>query len=201
MSEYLIHFNKNHSHKNGQFIPGDGDGDGQINDRANRGKSSNEWAKKNIYEYRNGTLTPAGSRRYQNEIRSNRQKPKDKRVDESALRDPNKWIRDDLKSMTDIARASKDASTSTSTLLDKIFKSKPNERLDLSKMSDSEIINKINREINEVRYNELFNKPRESKGKKFVKKALEVNSVAAETTIAGLTIATLIVGLYSKFHN
>jgi hypothetical protein len=29
---YLIHFNKNHSPKNGQFTNGDGDGDGQVND-------------------------------------------------------------------------------------------------------------------------------------------------------------------------
>ena len=36
---YLIHYNKNHSTKNGQFISGDGDGDGIINDHSH--KSSN----------------------------------------------------------------------------------------------------------------------------------------------------------------
>lgn len=35
---YLMHFNKNHSSKDGRFVSGDGDGDGQVNDRANRGK-------------------------------------------------------------------------------------------------------------------------------------------------------------------
>ena len=35
---YLIHFNGNHSSKDGRFISGDGDGDGQLNDNANRGK-------------------------------------------------------------------------------------------------------------------------------------------------------------------
>lgn len=35
-TSYLIHFNKNHDPKNGQFTFGDGDGDGQINDRAQR---------------------------------------------------------------------------------------------------------------------------------------------------------------------
>ena len=30
---YLVHFNDNHSSKNGQFIRGDGDGDGQIDER------------------------------------------------------------------------------------------------------------------------------------------------------------------------
>jgi hypothetical protein len=37
--DYLIHFNKNHSSKNGQFISGDGDGDGQVDDRHNGKKN------------------------------------------------------------------------------------------------------------------------------------------------------------------
>jgi hypothetical protein len=41
--DYLCHFNKNHSPKNGQFVSGDGDGDGQVNDRATKfGKVTNE---------------------------------------------------------------------------------------------------------------------------------------------------------------
>lgn len=35
---YIIHYNKNHSSKNGQFVSGDGDGDGIANDHANRRK-------------------------------------------------------------------------------------------------------------------------------------------------------------------
>lgn len=199
MADYLIHFNGRHD-KKGRFTFGDGDGDGQINDRANRKQTSEyEWKKKNIYEYNNGTLTPAGSRRYQEEIRSNRQKSKKNQVDEDALRDPNKWIKDDLKTGVDLARASKDASTATSNLTDKLFKTKPNQRLDLSKMSDNEIRNLINRENLELQYNDMFNKPKENKGKKFVKTALDINSTVAETAIAGLTIATLAVGLYAHF--
>lgn len=34
--DYLVHYNKNHSKANGQFVSGDGDGDGQINDHAQR---------------------------------------------------------------------------------------------------------------------------------------------------------------------
>jgi hypothetical protein len=36
---YLIHFNKNHSSKNGRFVSGDGDGDGVINDHHNQSKN------------------------------------------------------------------------------------------------------------------------------------------------------------------
>lgn len=35
---YLIHYNKNHSKTNGQFVSGDGDGDGVVNDHANQKK-------------------------------------------------------------------------------------------------------------------------------------------------------------------
>lgn len=38
MADYLIHYNKNHSKANGQFVSGDGDGDGQVNDRASQKK-------------------------------------------------------------------------------------------------------------------------------------------------------------------
>ena len=37
-SDYLVHFNKNHSKDNGQFINGDGDGDGIVDDHRNQGK-------------------------------------------------------------------------------------------------------------------------------------------------------------------
>ena len=37
---YLIHYNKNHSKANGQFVSGDGDGDGVVNDHANRSKKT-----------------------------------------------------------------------------------------------------------------------------------------------------------------
>lgn len=40
-SNYLIHFNQNHSSKNGQFTSGDGDGDGIRNDHANARKNTN----------------------------------------------------------------------------------------------------------------------------------------------------------------
>lgn len=50
---YLIHFNKLHSKANGQFISGDGDGDGILNDHLNRMKAKmserrdSRWAKRN----------------------------------------------------------------------------------------------------------------------------------------------------------
>lgn len=44
--DYLVHFNKNHSKANGQFVSGDGDGDGVINDHANQKKQLTPEEKK-----------------------------------------------------------------------------------------------------------------------------------------------------------
>ena len=40
---YLCHYNQNHSKKNGQFVSGDGDGDGITNDHANQNKKKSGW--------------------------------------------------------------------------------------------------------------------------------------------------------------
>lgn len=48
-STYLIHYNKNHSKANGQFVSGDGDGDGIVNDNKNGKNSKNDWKKKPIF--------------------------------------------------------------------------------------------------------------------------------------------------------
>jgi hypothetical protein len=50
MADYLIHYNKNHSKANGQFVSGDGDGDGIVNDNAHRSKTHNaDGRKKGVY--------------------------------------------------------------------------------------------------------------------------------------------------------
>lgn len=43
---YLIHYNKNHSKANGQFVSGDGDGDGVANDHKNQKKELTSAEKK-----------------------------------------------------------------------------------------------------------------------------------------------------------
>jgi hypothetical protein len=50
--DYLVHYNKNHSSKTGQFAPGDGDGDGVSNDHANQRKKGQYSAK--IENYHKG---------------------------------------------------------------------------------------------------------------------------------------------------
>lgn len=55
MASYLVHYNMNHDKRNGQFAPGDGDGDGQLHDRENRGKRNGVYSAK-IENYHPGTM-------------------------------------------------------------------------------------------------------------------------------------------------
>lgn len=218
----LSHYNKNHGYHGWFAPgDGDGDGQTEYQDSKRR-KSDSAAARERLdsyyksfgdsHNYRStkkgpsgsvrsanpyvdskGNLTEAGKKRFEAEKKANRQKSKKNRVeDENDLLDPNKWVKDDLSALRDVARASKDASDESIRLIDKMFKTKPNKRLDLSNMSDKEIRDILNREILERQYNDVFNKAEENKGKEFIKTALEVNSTIASTAIAGLTIAVLI---------
>lgn len=220
-NNYLIHYNKNHD-RFGRFARGDGDGDGKTEyqdslrrktdsqaarDRLdayykNEGKENYTSSKKgpsgsnrsrNPYVDNEGKLTPAGERRWEAEKKANAQKSKKNRVEDvEDLKDPNKWVKDDLNAMKDLAKAHKDVSDESIKLVDQIFKTKPNKRLDLTNMSDQELRQILNREQLERQYNDIFNKSQENKGKEYAKKVLEINSTLAGTAIAGLTIAVLI---------
>lgn len=59
--DYLMHFNKNHSKANGQFVSGDGDGDGVADDHAHRskGKRTDGW-----YDYTRDVVRKEGRKKY-----------------------------------------------------------------------------------------------------------------------------------------
>lgn len=55
---YLIHYNKNHSKANGQFVSGDGDGDGIVNDQHQKKESKVYSAKIKNYKKGNAFRDP-----------------------------------------------------------------------------------------------------------------------------------------------
>ena len=67
---YLAHFNQNHSPKTGQFINGDGDGDGIIDDHRNQrktaygGKSKKDYVTKMQSEYESAGHRKSFSKQY-----------------------------------------------------------------------------------------------------------------------------------------
>lgn len=97
-----------------------------------------------------------------------------------------------------IAKNVKDVSNATYQYADKYGKTKKRARADLSKLSDQELRDILNRENMERQYDQYFNTPTEKKGAKFVKGAASAITLAA-TAVGAVAGATLgILTLYDK---
>ena len=146
------------------------------------------------YQNKDGTLTEAGKKRYEKDIRDNLSKKKDNRIDTSNP-DPRRWVSEDIsrqKSLTDststLVRNIKTIESETSPKATK-------KRMDLSKMSDQELRDSINREMLERQYNNLFAEeqaPTISKGRQYARSAIDVAGTALTLTGSALSIALAI---------
>lgn len=137
------------------------------------------------YQNKDGTLTEAGKRRYSREAKSQGYTEKDEKGQyyktagkkggrkETLSFDADRYATEDLQRAK---RMDEDAAQLTSKLKsmnDKSIKGKPRERLDLSNMSDQDLRNRINRELLERQYNDVFNPPQVNRGKETASKVLE----------------------------
>lgn len=146
------------------------------------------------YQNSDGTLTNAGKKRYDRDVRENAAKKKDNRIDVSKP-DPKRWVKEDLerkKKIVDIGdkivRQVKDVEKNS-----RPKATKP--KLDLTKMSDKELRDRINREMLERQYNTLFAEeetPAISKGRKYLSNVLEVAGGLLTTGSSALGIALAI---------
>lgn len=144
------------------------------------------------YQNKDGTLTAAGQKRYNKEVTKNNMKKKKDRSEESSLNDPNRWVEDDM----DSAKKAMDAGSSLIKQAQKIEQdTRPKatkERMDLSNMTDQELRQRINRELTERQYNELFgeaSQPKVSKGREYVSKTLDIAGKSLAIGSSALSIA------------
>lgn len=146
------------------------------------------------YQNKDGTLTAAGRKRYDRDVRENKAKKKENRIDVSDP-DPNRWAREDLE-------RTKRTVDNSSELLKKVSEierssvPKPiKKRMDLSKMTDQELRQAISREQLERQYNDLFGKAESakiSKGRQFAKNTLETAGTVLAVGSSALGIALAI---------
>lgn len=144
------------------------------------------------YQNKDGTLTPAGKKRYDQDVRTNLSKKKDSRIDTSNP-DPKRWVKEDIERKKKIT----DASSNLVTRLQNIEKETrlKTTKMELSKMTDKEMRDRINRELLERQYANLFeseNASNISKGREFVKNTLDVAGTALALTGSALSIALAI---------
>lgn len=141
------------------------------------------------YQNKDGTLTEAGQKRYERDQRENAGKKKGNKVGQA---DPNRWVKEDMERSKRLADSSKQLTNELSNANNKAIKNAPKNRMDLSKMTDQELRNQINRELLERQYNDVFNPPQVSKGREYASKVLESAGTALAITSSALGVALAI---------
>lgn len=155
------------------------------------------YSYKNRYQYtktdnegnRTTEYTPAGKSRLAYEESVNNAKKKENRIDDEAVADVSRWIRDDTKSYLDAADSFAKGAKATSNVIDMFNKPKKGKRFDLSQMSDQELKAILDREQMERRYDEYFNPPQVNKGWEIVK---GVNDFALNSAQGFATVMSII---------
>ena len=146
------------------------------------------------YQNKDGTLTPAGKKRYDRDIQTNLSKKKDSRIDTSNP-DPKRWVKEDMERNKRTVNASSDLVKQMQNLEKESLLKTTKQKMDLSKMTDKEMRDRINRELLEDRYIDLFASeiaPSISKGRDFARKTLDVAGTILTLTGSALSIALAI---------
>lgn len=133
--------------------------------------------------------TAAGQRRKAYEESVNAAKKSKNRLDEDALYDTSRWVREDRQSYQDTAEALAKGAKATDNIIDMFNKPKKGERFDLSQMTDQELNSILNRERMERQYDEYFNPPQVNKGWEIVK---GVNDFALNSAQGFATVMSII---------
>ena len=144
------------------------------------------------YQNKDGSLTLAGKKRYDRDVRENNAKVKDKRIKIDGP-DAKRWAKED----TTRAKKTVDAASDLNRQLTNLNKAIPTSKkrsktVDLSKMTDQELREKINRANLERQYNDICNPPTVSKGRQYVSTALEYGGTALAITSSALGVALAI---------
>lgn len=143
-----------------------------------------KWGKRR-YQNKDGTLTKAGQNRYERDQRENAGKKKGNKVGQA---DPDRWIREDIE-------RSRRLTNETSGLINNLknannsIRNKSKTKMDLSNMTDKEMRDRINREILERQYNDIFSPQKESKGREYTNRILETAGSVLAITGSALGIA------------
>lgn len=143
------------------------------------------------YQNRDGSLTAEGKKRYDRDIAENLAKKKDSRIDTSNP-DPNRWVKEDIERSKKIADSGSDLIRQAKNIERTTSHRSTKKRLDVSNMSDKELREKINRELLERQYSDIFGEENKvSRGREYVRNALEVagNALVVGSSALGIILA------------
>lgn len=143
------------------------------------------------YQNKDGSLTPAGKKRYDRDIQENNSKKKENRIIIDKP-DPSRWAREDVNRAKKIVDSSSDAVRQIKNIESNTRRSKKTSRMDLSNMTDQELRNRINREQLERQYNDMFAPETVSRGRERAAKMLDVAGNVLAVGSSALAIALAI---------
>lgn len=147
------------------------------------------------YQNADGSLTPAGKKRYDRDIRENNAKKKDNRINIDGP-DPQRWVKEDLSRSKNVVDSISSATNKAASAIENAPRKQ--KRMDLSKMSDQELRARIERERLERNYNDMFAPQSVSRGREAVTKTLKVAGTALVAGATALDIALKIRDLSGK---
>ena len=144
---------------------------------------------KRRYQNEDGSLTARGQLRYERDQRENKGKKKGNKVGQA---DPNRWVREDLERTKRLTDSSKHLVEDLDRINNKTIKSTPKVKMNLSKMTDKEMRDKINRAYLERQYADMFAPQKVSKGREYAAKVMDVGKDVMAVTSSSLAIALAI---------
>ncbi len=146
------------------------------------------------YQNADGSLTAAGQKRYDRDVRENNAKKKENRAIIDGP-DPKRWVTEDLDRSKQVVDAHSDLVKELKKLEQSTTPKSPPKELDLSEMSDKDLRDQINRKVLEQQYNKLFadtSPAQVSKGRMILQETLDVAGTVLTMAGSALSIALAI---------
>lgn len=144
------------------------------------------------YQNKDGSLTSAGKKRYDRDIRENKAKKKDNRIQIDGP-DPSRWVKEDINRAKKIVDASSDLVRQGKNLESSTRPKSSKKKMDLRSMSDQDLRNAINRANLERQYTDLFGEEKTvSRGREYAERILDYAGTALAVGGSALGIAVAI---------
>lgn len=157
-----------------------------------------KWGKRR-YQNKDGSLTPAGEKRYARDARekgygsfdsdSGVHYKKNKKGREDLSFDADRYAKEDFSRARNLANESSGLANKLKNANEKAIKNAPKAKMDLSNMTDKEMRDQINRAILERQYTDMFAPQTSSKGREYASKILDTAGDALAITASALGIA------------
>ncbi len=176
---------------------------------AHHGILGQKWGVRR-YQNADGTLTEAGKKRYNYEADKGdydltkddgtRYKQTKKGKTEVLKADANRYAREDDEALRNVVNESRNMTTSLKTLNEASIRQTKSKRtkMDLSNMSDKEMRDRINRELLERQYNDMFAPQKSTKGREHLNSVLDTAGSVLAVGASALGIAVSIYTLREK---